>query len=47
LPPNEKVVVAVRLFYMDWEDKNGLPNQIVMTADRASAVAGKIETDEQ
>jgi hypothetical protein len=47
LPPEEKVVVAVRLVYLDWEDKTGLPNQIVMSADRASALAGAIHTDEQ
>ena len=47
LPPNEKVVVAVRLFYLDYEDRTGLPNQIVMTADRASALAGNIQTEEQ
>jgi hypothetical protein len=42
LPANEKVVVAARLFYMDYEDKTGLPSQIVMSADRASALAGNI-----
>jgi len=47
LSPEEKVVVAVRLVYLDYEDKTGLPNQIVMSADRASALSGAIHTDEQ
>ena len=47
LPPNEKLVVAVRLFYMNYEDRTGLPGQIVMTADRASAIAGNIQVDER
>jgi hypothetical protein len=46
-PPDEKFVVAVRLFYLDYEDRTGLPTQIVMTADRASALAGIIQTEEQ
>ena len=47
LPPEEKVVVAVRLVYLNYEDKTGLPNQIVMSADRAAALSGAIHTDEQ
>ena len=47
LPPNEKVVVAARLFYLDYEDKTGLPNQIVVTADPASALVGNIQVEEQ
>jgi len=31
--------VAVRLVYLNYEDKTGLPNQIVMSADRAAAAA--------
>lgn len=34
LPPNEQVVVAVTLFRYSWEDSNGLPQQIVMQAER-------------
>jgi len=47
LPPDEKLVAAVRLFYLPGEDKSGLPDQIVMTADRASALAGNIQTEIQ
>ena len=45
LAPGEKIVFAVRVFYLDWEDKTGLPSQIVATADRESALAGKIQMD--
>jgi len=47
LPAGEKLAVAVRLFYLDSEDKTGLPNQIVVSADRASALAGAIRVDGQ
>jgi hypothetical protein len=46
LPPNEKIVVAARLFYMDYESKTGLPDQIVMAADRASAMAGNVQEEQ-
>jgi hypothetical protein len=42
LPANEKIAVAVRLLYFQGEDKTGLPAQIVLTADRAAALAGNI-----
>jgi hypothetical protein len=47
LPPNEKIVVAARLFYLEYEDKTGLPNQMVIAADRASALAGNIQPPEE
>ncbi|HLY18276.1 MAG TPA: hypothetical protein VKR61_13680 [Bryobacteraceae bacterium] len=34
LPPSEQVVVAVSLFHYSWEDASGMPNQIVMQAER-------------
>ncbi len=34
LPPSEQVVLAVSLFHYSWEDYTGLPNQIVMRAQR-------------
>lgn len=34
LPPSEQVVLAVSLFHYSWEDYSGLPNQIVMQAER-------------
>jgi len=36
LPPDERVVVAVTLFYFSWEDTTGLPSQIVMQAPRSA-----------
>ena len=35
-PPNEQIVVVVRLLYLSWENTGGLPGQIVMKADRAT-----------
>ncbi len=47
LPPNEKIALGVRVFYQYWEDRTGLPALIVVSADRASALAGNIQVDEQ
>ena len=41
---DQKVVVAVRLRYLMWEDTTDLPAQIVMTADKKSAQLGDIKT---
>jgi hypothetical protein len=40
LPPNEQVVVAVTLFYYSWEDRTGLPSQILMQAPKSALVGG-------
>lgn len=34
VPANEQVVVGVTLFFLNWEDRTGLPSQIVMQAPR-------------
>lgn len=34
VPPEEQVVLAVSLFYYSWEDRAGLPSQILMQAQR-------------
>ncbi len=47
LPAGQKITVAAVIFYYDWEDRAGLPGQVVMTADRESAKAGKIASEEQ
>ena len=47
IPENQQVVVAVRFLYLPWEDTTGLPAQIIMKADRKSAMAGNIQTEEQ
>ena len=35
LPSNEQVAVGVTLLYYSWEDKSGLPSQIVMQAPKS------------
>jgi tetrahydromethanopterin S-methyltransferase subunit B len=47
LPENETIVVAARLFYLDWENRTNLPSQIVLRATRQAALAGTIQTDNQ
>ncbi len=47
LPMDRKISVAVRIYYMKWEDSSGLPHQIVATADRKSAQSGAIQLEEQ
>ncbi len=34
VPPNERIVLGVTLFYFKWEDSSGLPRQIVMSAEK-------------
>ncbi|MCC7176628.1 MAG: hypothetical protein IT159_15650 [Bryobacterales bacterium] len=40
LPPGEQVVVAVTLFYYSWEQKDGLPSQILMQASKSALGKG-------
>ena len=47
IPASHQIVLVVRLYYGSWEDTTGMPAQVIMRADRASAVAGKIETEER
>jgi hypothetical protein len=47
LAPTDQVVLAVRLYYQSWEDKAGLPEQIVMRADKRGAASGDIKVDVQ
>lgn len=47
IPDTEQLVLAVRLFYQQWEDTSGLPVQIVMKGPRKAAIAGGIQTEEQ
>jgi hypothetical protein len=44
LPDDQKIVYAVRVRYLIWEDTTGLPAQILMTADKKSAILGDITT---
>lgn len=34
VPPHERIVVGVTLYYHKWEDSSGLPSQILMQAER-------------
>jgi hypothetical protein len=47
MPPEQQLVMVVRLDYQPWEDTDKLPSQIVLSADRKSAEAGNIQVDEQ
>ena len=47
IPASQQVVLAVRLYYGSWEDSTGMPAQIIMKADRTSALAGDIKVEEQ
>jgi hypothetical protein len=47
IPENQQIVVAVRLKYMSWEDRSGLPSQIVVSASRKEALAGVVQTTEE
>jgi len=42
MPENERIVLAIRLWFQSYEDRSGLPSQLLMTADRKSAMAGQI-----
>jgi hypothetical protein len=47
LPASQQLVLVVRLYYGVWEDAAGMPAQVIMRADRASAAIGKVETEER
>jgi len=47
MPESQQIVVAVRLNYMKWEDRTGLPSQIMMSASRKDALAGAVQTVEE
>ena len=47
IPPSQQFVLVVRLYYGAWEDTTGMPAQVIMKADRASAAIGKVETEER
>jgi len=47
IPTSQQIVLVVRLYYGAWEDTTGMKTQVVMRADRASAAAGKVETEER
>jgi hypothetical protein len=47
IPDSQRIVVAVRLRYLNWEDRTGLPAQIVMSATRKDALDGQVQTTEE
>ena len=47
IPNDQQLVLAVRLYYGSWEDTTGMPAQIIMKADRASAAKGILEMEER
>ena len=47
IPAGQQLVLVVRLYYGAWEDTAGMPAQVIMKADRASAAIGKVETEER
>jgi len=47
IPDSQRIVVAVRLRYLNWEDRTGLPAQIVMSATRKDALEGAVQTTEE
>lgn len=47
LPDTQQIVVAVRLDYRNWEDTTGLPGMIMVKADRRSALAGNLQSEEE
>ncbi|MEK7404904.1 MAG: hypothetical protein AAB225_07325 [Acidobacteriota bacterium] len=42
VPAQEQVVLAVSLFYFSWEDRTGLPGQVMMQAPRQALVGIKL-----
>ena len=47
IPPNQRVVLAVRLLYSSWENTAGMPAQIMMSATRAGVQTGDIKVEVQ
>jgi hypothetical protein len=47
IPPDQHLVLAIRLWYASWENSDGMPAQVVASATRADAQAGNIQMDVQ
>src|SRR5215471_10623430 len=47
VPDSQQMVLVVRFYYEQWENLNGVPSQILMRADRKSAMTRDIHVDEQ
>jgi hypothetical protein len=44
VPDSEEIAIAVSLFYWVWEDKSGLPTQVVMHAPKKALLAAVKDT---
>ena len=47
VPENQQIVVAVRLKYVSWEDRTGLPSQLMVSATRKDALNGVVQATEE
>jgi hypothetical protein len=47
VPSDQRVVLAVRLYYASWEDTTGMPAQIMMRATRAGVQLNEITKEVQ
>jgi hypothetical protein len=47
VPPNQQVVLVVRLLYGSWESTTGMPAQIMLRATRAGVQTGEIIEEKQ
>ena len=47
VPQDQQMVLVVRFYYEPWEDLTGMPSQVLMRADRKSALAGDVQVEEQ
>ena len=47
IPPDQQMVVAIRLWYGPWENSTGMPAQILVHATRADAQTGNVTVEEQ
>ena len=47
IPPDQHVVLAVRLLYASWESSAGMPAQVMMSGTRDGVQAGEIKVEVQ
>jgi hypothetical protein len=43
VPPNEQIVLGISLYYKSFENRDGLPSQIVMQAPRQTLLDLQLE----
>ena len=47
VPEDQQMVLVVRFYYEPWEDLTGMPSQVLMRANRRSALTGDVKMEEQ